>query len=93
MTELKLFLFIVTLVFISTVTSFHLSHRTDLNVHSFKTKTNIIIRKALENDGDVNNDGFTRKQLLREETENPFRNVRYFLYFSLISAAAIGIIR
>lgn len=33
---------------------------------------------------------YTRKQLLKEETEAPFRNIRYFLYLSLTLSAALA---
>eukprot|EP01041_Mallomonas_annulata_P012821 gene12821-27034_t len=33
---------------------------------------------------------YTTKQVLKEETEAPFRKVRLFLYFALIGAAGIG---
>jgi hypothetical protein len=35
-------------------------------------------------------EGFTRRQILKEETEAPFRKVRYFLYLSLGAAAALA---
>lgn len=38
-----------------------------------------------------NNEGYTRKQILREETEAPFRQVRQFLYISLLAAAVLGL--
>jgi len=38
-----------------------------------------------------NEAGYTRKQLLREETEAPFRKVREFLYISLLAAATLGL--
>lgn len=33
---------------------------------------------------------YTRKQILKEETEAPFRNIRYFLYLSLTLSAALA---
>ena len=35
-------------------------------------------------------DTFTQKQILKEETEAPFRKVRIFFYISLLSAAGLG---
>ena len=46
-----------------------------------------------DDDNDMNGAGsgqFTRKQILKEETESPFRAVRYFGYISLGSAAALS---
>ena len=37
-----------------------------------------------------NEDSYTRKQILKEETEAPFRKVRYFLYLSLAAAAGLA---
>ena len=34
--------------------------------------------------------GFTRRQILKEETEAPFRKIRYFLYLSLSLSAALA---
>ncbi|KAJ1412315.1 hypothetical protein B484DRAFT_482513 [Ochromonadaceae sp. CCMP2298] len=42
------------------------------------------------NNEDVNEDGFTQKQLLKEETEAPFRTVRIYLYIALLAAAGLG---
>ena len=37
-----------------------------------------------------NGEGFTRKQVLRAEAENPFRKFRGFIYAGLASAAVVG---
>jgi hypothetical protein len=39
---------------------------------------------------DDDGEGYTRKQIIKEEIEAPFRKIRFFLYFSLIGAASIG---
>lgn len=39
---------------------------------------------------EMNKDGFTQKQLLKEETEAPFRTVRIYIYFALLAAAGLG---
>lgn len=41
---------------------------------------------------DENGNTFTRKQILKEETEAPFRKVRIFFYISLLAAAGLGTI-
>ena len=39
---------------------------------------------------DVEDQLFTQKQILKEETEAPFRKVRIFFYISLLAAAGLG---
>jgi hypothetical protein len=39
---------------------------------------------------DYDENGFTQKQILKEETEAPFRKVRVFLIIALLAAAGVG---
>lgn len=61
--------------------SFHKRFRCSFSLYS-----------ALDDDDDqeTNSEGFTQKQLLKEETEAPFRTVRIYLYIALLSAAGLG---
>lgn len=43
-----------------------------------------------ESDENYDEKEFTQKQILKEETEAPFRKVRIFLYISLLAAAGLG---
>jgi len=52
--------------------------------HQFQRKFTLSVTE------DEDENKFTTKQILKEETESPFRNIRFFLYFSLIGAASIG---
>ena len=38
-----------------------------------------------------NENGYTRKQLLKEETEAPFRSLRKFIYSGLLASAGLGL--
>lgn len=48
---------------------------------------NIIVKASFD---EIEPEEFTRKQILKEETEAPFRKIRLFLYGSLGAAAGIG---
>jgi Low psii accumulation1 / Rep27 len=52
------------------------------------------LKMSYDNNEELNQLGegeeFTRKQLIKEEIEAPFRKVRLFLYTALFSAAALG---
>ena len=48
------------------------------------------IKSVLFMNDDVEDQLFTQKQILKEETEAPFRKVRIFFYISLLSAAGLG---
>lgn len=62
-------------------------------ISSKLSRTNLSILKMSDND-DMNRLGegeeFTRKQIIKEEIEAPFRKVRLFLYTALFAAATIG---
>lgn len=51
--------------------------------HTSSVSTSLSMSSEEEGNG-----GFTRRQILKEETEAPFRKVRYFLYLSLALSAA-----
>ena len=57
-------------------------HRANKNKHPIKS--------VLFMNDDVEDQLFTQKQILKEETEAPFRKVRIFFYISLLSAAGLG---
>ena len=48
------------------------------------------LRMAVDNDMEENEEGYTRKQVIKEEIEAPFRKIRFFIYFSLFAAAGLG---
>ena len=59
---------------------------------NINNNNNIIKLNAAPNNNNlVNEQGFTRKQVLREETEAPFRSIRIFLYTSLMASAIISL--
>jgi hypothetical protein len=53
-------------------------------------ETSIVQRTSLYMSLEENDQGYTRKQILKEETEAPFRKVRYFFYLSLTAAAGLA---
>ena len=53
-------------------------------------ETSIAQRTSLYMSLEENDQGYTRKQILKEETEAPFRKVRYFFYLSLTAAAGLA---
>lgn len=53
-------------------------------------KNNLRLYSAVDDDQETNIEGFTQKQLLKEETEAPFRTVRIYVYIALLSAAGLG---
>jgi hypothetical protein len=48
------------------------------------------VQMAVDDDMGENADGYTRKQVIKEEIEAPFRKIRFFIYFSLFAAAGLG---
>lgn len=52
--------------------------------------THLLFMAADDDMGDENEDGYTRKQVIKEEIEAPFRKIRFFIYFALFSAAGLG---
>jgi hypothetical protein len=52
--------------------------------HQHYTRLNIRLNMLEENDN-----GFTTKQVLKEETEAPFRSLRKFIYFGLLGIIII----
>lgn len=80
-----------------TVQSFGLQHAPTSKPFSLTTQwTKININRftlqklyASDNNEDYN-EGYTQKQILKEETEAPYRKVRVFGYFALLGAAGIG---
>jgi len=53
-------------------------------------KFTLSLYSALDDDQGTSIEGFTQKQLLKEETEAPFRTVRIYVYIALLSAAGLG---
>lgn len=51
-----------------------------------------VLWNYLNNDEDIVENTYTTKQILKEETEAPFRKIRLFIYFSLLGAASIGVL-
>ena len=53
-------------------------------------RSQITTTKLYMSSDNEGNGGFTRRQILKEETEAPFRKIRYFLYLSLTLSAALA---
>ena len=66
--------------------------RNHYSLHQTKSKHDkkYSIESVLFMNDDVEDQLFTQKQILKEETEAPFRKVRIFFYISLLSAAGLG---
>ena len=64
-----------------------------VRTQNYQNIINNLIQLSAESDNNnlVNEQGFTRKQVLREETEAPFRAIRIFLYTSLMASAIISL--
>lgn len=45
---------------------------------------------SVDEDGSQGSELYTQRQLLKEETEAPFRNVRLYFYFALLAAAGLS---
>lgn len=90
---MALFLYTILLVLcveVLLVSSFTKTRSTVRNLSSNLNK-NLPRSYELASSGSDNNLGeYTQKQLLKEETEAPFRKVRIFGYASLLAAAGIG---
>lgn len=77
------------------VVVFHLGtsfiHNNRLSSVSHTRRVNFpLLLNSNDDSSDINSKSYTVKQILREETEAPFRKIRLFIYFSLFSAAGIG---
>lgn len=57
---------------------------------SHKGSCSFSLYSSADDDQETNIEGFTQKQLLKEETEAPFRTVRIYVYIALLSAAGLG---
>ena len=71
------------------VFSLSLKSNIQFNRNTIKYNSNILSKKydhhyTRMNMLEENNDGFTTKQILKEETEAPFRSLRKFIYFGLL---------
>jgi hypothetical protein len=54
------------------------------------TKSSLVLSKMSYDDDNNVDDGYTTKQLLKAETEDPFIKLRLFLYAGFIASACIG---
>lgn len=84
---------LLAITFLKIGVSFTYKHRLPC-LRTYKPSISVFNLWSTSNDDDLEEVGssksYTVKQILREETEAPFRKIRLFLYFSIISAAGIG---
>ena len=62
--------------------------KSKIMVHRIHQKTHAQLRMSDQEEED--NEGYTRKQIIKEEIEAPFRKVRFFGIAALFAAASIG---
>lgn len=80
------------LSFLSLTAAFHLIKHPLIRDLSFKKISDMALHMSEEIDPELgsSSSAFTQKQLLKEETEAPFRSIRIYGYISLLAAAGLG---
>ena len=80
---------LILLMICNTALSFKINHGNIIVRNNMIAKSNKYNKLFMSNT-ETNQDGYSKKQILKEETEAPFRSLRKFIYFSLLAGAGLG---